>query len=1072
MGKFRDRIEHFVYSDDLPLDTRVLNIFGVIGIVAMFAVTIMRLIITSDAAIVLIMVGMLAALGLLLYFGNKFRNSRIPLHIFLVLMMDVLFPVIFFMLSGMDGGMSAFFVMSIATVFLLTRGKASFWFVLTHLLIITACYIIAYKYPLTVHDLSRDILLLEDLLSVFVGGMFIGFAIKFQNQIYIRGKAQTDAALRAVARHSELLNTLNESASVLLAGSGDSLRDSIKKGISMIAGCVDVDRVYIWRYHSLPDGSQSYVREFDWSGVEGEHDPGPSEFKYGTGFIDWDKSFLRGECVNGPLRVLAGDDKELLAPKALKSLLAVPAFFNGQYWGFVSFDDFKSERVFPDNEVRILESGVMLLVSALVRRKNENMLSTRLMQQELMSDISQSFISKAHMAGLIQNALRSVGEFLGVQRVLIGVTDPDSEESHPAYVWFKTEEFRPAKSTVGFNTVISTTFPRFAPEEGSVPTLFCNNVLTDHEKRYEVFAMRGLRAFVWAPIYVNGRYWGVLSIEDCVAPREWSEDDAQLVGTVSSAIAGAVARDIIDGERADALEQAVSASRAKSSFLSNMSHEMRTPMNAIIGMTAIANGAGNIERKDYCLQKIEEASTHLLGVINDILDMSKIEANKLELSPASFSFERMLQNTVNVINFRVDERKQSFNVRIDSEIPQILIGDDQRLSQVITNLLSNSVKFTPVGGSVGLDTQLLDEEDGVCTIRIEVYDNGIGISQEQQSRLFTSFEQAESGTSRKFGGTGLGLAISKRIVEMMGGTIWIESELGKGSHFIFTVQLQRGVQEKKTVLAPGVNWGNVRVLAVDDEPVILEYIKDLTSQFGVVCETAESGEDAVAQMDELGPFDIYFVDWRMPGMNGMELSRRIKQRDGGKSVVIMISATEWGVIEDEARLAGVDRFLQKPLFPSAIADAINECLGVESGVRRSGAGELQVNDFSGYRILLAEDVDINREIVLSLLEPTRLEIDCAEDGLAAVEMFKAEPSRYDMIFMDVQMPKLDGYQATRAIRELGMPKALGIPIVAMTANVFREDVERCIASGMDDHVGKPLDFSEVMLKLRKYLRKK
>jgi signal transduction histidine kinase/DNA-binding response OmpR family regulator len=524
------------------------------------------------------------------------------------------------------------------------------------------------------------------------------------------------------------------------------------------------------------------------------------------------------------------------------------------------------------------------------------------------------------------------------------------------------------------------------------------------------------------------------------------------------------------------------ASRTKSEFLSNMSHEIRTPINAIIGMTAIGKSAADIERKDYAFEKIETASAHLLGVINDILDMSKIEAGKLELSVADFDFEKMLQKAVNVINFRVDEKHQKLAVYIDKKIPRVLTGDDQRLAQVITNLLSNAVKFTPDGGEILVETRLLGEENGVCTIQVGVIDTGIGISREQQSRLFTSFQQAESSTSRKFGGTGLGLAISKRIVEMMGGRIWIKSEVGQGSTFAFTVQAGRGAAPKHGPLLPGVDWTTIRVLAVDDAPEIREYFANIAQGFGIVCDVASGGEEACALIDRNGPYDIYFVDWKMPGMDGIDLSRRIKARDGDKSVVIMISSTEWSVIEKDAGSAGISKFLPKPLFPSMIADSINECLGVASF--RKGQ-ETEMDDFSGHRILLAEDVEINREILLALLEPSKLAIDCAENGAEALRLFSENQDSYDMIFMDVQMPEMDGYEATRRIRAFEKeqrgkaspdppPKIKkypqGIPIIAMTANVFREDIENCLAAGMNGHVGKPLDLNEVLGRLRAYLK--
>jgi PAS domain S-box-containing protein len=528
-------------------------------------------------------------------------------------------------------------------------------------------------------------------------------------------------------------------------------------------------------------------------------------------------------------------------------------------------------------------------------------------------------------------------------------------------------------------------------------------------------------------------------------------------------------------ELSKAREAAECANVAKSDFLASMSHEMRTPLNAVIGMTAIAKSSSDIEKKDYCLEKIDNASAHLLGVINDILDMSKIEANKFELSFAPFNFEKMLQKVVNVITFRVDEKRQDFNVRIDGSIPEILIGDDQRLAQVITNLLSNAVKFTPEGGSVHLEARLAHEEpDGMCTIRVEVADTGIGISEEQQTRLFSSFSQADGGISRKFGGTGLGLAISKKIVEMMGGSIRIQSELGKGAVFDFTILAERGRQDGKTQtcrLRPGVNWSNLRILVVDDSPEVLDYFREIVGYWGISCDVAAGGGEAWTLIERNGPYDLYFVDWKMPGLDGIELSRLIKERGEGDSVVTMMSSAEWGTMEAAAKDAGVSRFLPKPLFASLVADCINESLGAGtmpvSAEKDEASGDSAV--FEGCRILLAEDVDINREIVLALLEPTLLAVECAENGAEALRLFSASPDRYDMIFMDVHMPEMDGYEATRRIRALDVPGAKRVPIVAMTANVFREDIEKCLAAGMNDHVGKPLDFADVLAKLRAYL---
>jgi len=408
---------------------------------------------------------------------------------------------------------------------------------------------------------------------------------------------------------------------------------------------------------------------------------------------------------------------------------------------------------------------------------------------------------------------------------------------------------------------------------------------------------------------------------------------------------------LLDSERQRI--EAEAASKAKSSFLSNMSHEIRTPMNAIIGMTTIGKLAADAQKKDDALEKIEGASKHLLAVINDILDISKIEADKFELSSVCFDFEKMLQNVINIISFRVEERRQKFCVSIDEHIPRLLIGDDQRLSQVITNLLSNAVKFTPEEGMIYLDSRLVSEVDGMCRLKITVKDTGVGVTEEQKERLFRPFEQAETDTTRKFGGTGLGLAISKHIVELMDGSISLKSEPGKGSEFSFTVLLKHSC-------------------------------------------AVEGGFSA-----------------------------------GGNSS----------------------------------ADA---CICSELGVREKLAVEYP-DDFTGCSILLAEDIEINREIVHALLEPMHLTIDFAENGVAAVRLFSKSPDKYDMIFMDIQMPVMDGYAATRTIRALDFPKAKDIPIIAMTANVFREDIEKCLGAGMNGHVGKPIDFNEVARQLRQYL---
>jgi len=519
-----------------------------------------------------------------------------------------------------------------------------------------------------------------------------------------------------------------------------------------------------------------------------------------------------------------------------------------------------------------------------------------------------------------------------------------------------------------------------------------------------------------------------------------------------------------------AKEDALQASRSKGEFLSRMSHEMRTPMNAIIGMTGIAKSSDDPDKKLYCLDKIDNASKHLLGVINDILDMSKIEANKFEMYYSEFDFEKMLINLTDVVSFKAEEKSQNLVVNVADDIPAVMYGDEQRFSQVITNLLSNAIKFTEAGGTIKLNVSKLAEEGGICTILVEVIDNGIGVSPEQQSRLFNSFEQADGGISRKYGGTGLGLAISKKIVEMMGGNIWVESEPGKGSKFAFTIKIQRGSEKPKIRPDLGMNWENIRILAVDDSKDVRDYFTHVMGEFGLPCDVAEDGSVALEMIKNTSdkPYNIIFTDWMMPNLNGVEFTRQLRELGVDDAVVIMISVADWSAIEKEAKEVGVSQFISKPLFPSVIMDTINEILGTPRG--EDGAQEQgKVLDLRGHTLLLAEDVEINREIIFALLEETRAEVDVAETGVRAVELFSKNPQKYSLILMDIQMPEMDGYEATRRIREI--PASENIPIIAMTANVFREDVERCLAAGMNDHLGKPIDTEELMGKLGKYLGK-
>jgi len=451
------------------------------------------------------------------------------------------------------------------------------------------------------------------------------------------------------------------------------------------------------------------------------------------------------------------------------------------------------------------------------------------------------------------------------------------------------------------------------------------------------------------------------------------------------------------------LAVAEQASHAKSDFLSRMSHEMRTPINAIIGMAQIAETSADMDKLKYCLNIIGNSSAHLLGLINDVLDMAKIEAGKFELDLGVINIEKMLIKVCNLILDKIESKKIIFDVVLDKNMDMHFVGDEMRLSQVITNLMSNAVKFTPEGGQIHITASQVEKKSRRRSVlRFCVKDTGIGMAPEQVGRLFNAFEQADAGTSRKYGGTGLGLAISKNIVEMMGGRIWAESEPGKGSAFYFEVKLERAQKQGGRVGFGNIRPEDVRILVVDGDPVARNYFVSVAAGFGVNIDGAGNAAEAAgllrAAKAENMAYDIIYVDHGSPGVNGIEIAKELRRTvDANTEIIIMTTFLKWNKVEAEAGSAGVKCVISKPLFPSLIQSSICESVGgaaksIDVQSERGAAAP----DFSGIVLLLVEDVEINREVFLTLLQDTRVTVDTAENGLTACEMFKqSRPARYD-----------------------------------------------------------------------------
>ena len=517
-----------------------------------------------------------------------------------------------------------------------------------------------------------------------------------------------------------------------------------------------------------------------------------------------------------------------------------------------------------------------------------------------------------------------------------------------------------------------------------------------------------------------------------------------------------------------AKEEAVHANKAKSDFLSSMSHDIRTPMNAIIGMTEIGlKSVTDSERVEDCLKKIMLSSKHLLGLINDVLDMSKIESGKMTFHMNRMSLRETLDDIVNIIQPQVKARSQFFDIFIRNILSEEVYCDGVRINQVLLNLLSNALKFTQEGGRIDVHVYQEPSDQGEEYVRthFEVEDNGIGMSQEFQKKIWDTFSRDSSEQVQKTTGTGLGMAIIKRIVELMGGTIELQSELGKGSsfHVILDFRKAESVEEWKLP-----EWN---VLVVDDNEMLCHSAVSNLEELGIHAEWTLDGKKAIEMIEERHnrkeDYRFVLIDWKMPNMNGLQTIRRIRERIGKSVPVFLISAYDWSEIEEEARNVEIEGFISKPLFKSTLYSYLKHY--AEENTDDSEENENEAPDFTGKRILVAEDIEINWEIANEILSSFGFELEHAENGKICVDMFSAsEIGYYDVILMDIRMPVMNGYDATRAIRALTREDK-ELPIIAMTADAFENDVQVCLQCGMNAHVAKPLDIQELIRTLQKTL---
>ena len=806
---------------------------------------------------------------------------------------------------------------------------------------------------------------------------------------------------------------------------------------TVLGGLAAEDNLLEAMEHAQFEGGYSYQRFLDefTSGARGE-----VSFTYGDvrgtlayvpiGGTDWLLTYLIRESVIS--EQISGITQGIITRSVVQSLLTVAALIT--MFGFIIAENRRHARAMLEKETAEAEN-----------RTRQEELQVKLALQEQLLEQSQARERQDELITALASDYRSVyylrlDEDTGIcyqaRSDLDGLKEGDHFpylESVTAYAnHYVTEQYRE-----DFLRFIQPDNIRAGLKESRVIS-FRYLISVDGNESYEVVRFAGVRR-----------------------PEDRDDVEVHNVGACFADVDAETRAAMAQNEAlSDALGAAERANNAKTAFLSNMSHEIRTPMNAIIGLDNIALNDPDLPDKtrEY-LEKIGGSAEHLLNLINDILDMSRIESGRLILKNEEFSFPKLLEAINTMFSGQCSDRGLDYQCHTKGHVDDYYIGDNMKLRQVLINILGNAVKFTPKGGEVNLTVERVAQFEGQSTLRFTISDTGIGMSKEFLPHLFDTFSQEDSSATNKYGSSGLGMAITKNIVEMMNGNIEVQSEKGVGTTFVVTVTLADSDRSDSDDEDELVRPQEMSVLIIDDDPVACEHAKLVLERVGIAAEIAASGAEAVEMVRlrhaRRAPYNLILVDWQMPEMDGVEATRQIRSIVGAESAIIILTAYRWDDVLEEAVQAGVDSFIPKPLFASTVLEEFRSSMRKRNALARRNEHKAEL---AGRRILLAEDMQVNSEIMMMVLKMRDIEAELAVNGRIAVEMFEEhEPGYYDAILMDMRMPEMDGLEATRTIRALDRPDAQEIPIIALTANAFDEDVQRSLQAGLNAHLTKPVE---------------